>query len=441
MTRTEERLTDALRASAGRVQDGKLRPLPADPAHPEGRHKAWLVPAAAAASVVLVIGLVVTVTGGLRPARSPGPATASGQAVPPGRPPYVAAFPGLAGFSGPVDSPYVVVRSALTGAVTARVATPEAPAHLYLFDNLLAAAPDGRTFYVEFGTEPSTGSSQLPSTRGSQIRIYTFSITSSGSATPMTPVKGGTFVSQFTIAPGGSLAVSPDGSELALTAASNGRTSLGNLPDQILVINLRTGARSTWQGGLDRPGLIMSIADVSWAVGGRSLVFLAQWCSSSADVCVGIAGPPDFRDAQVRSLSVASGGGALDQGPVLLRSSARYPVIVQAFAGPDGGDLTALVMSGRVGTQTPPVRRLTVVRISAATGSVLGTDYRTGYHSSAGVSYSGGLPALAWISPDPSGRYLLFSYATGGDIYVGWLGQGQFHLLTPPRSPSGIPAW
>ena len=63
-----------------------------------------------------------------------------------------------------------------------------------LADDALAAAPDDHTFYVEYNT--------IPVTLSSQIRIYAFSITSSGSATPMTPVKGGTFVGRSQIAAG-----------------------------------------------------------------------------------------------------------------------------------------------------------------------------------------------------------------------------------------------
>ena len=63
MTRIEERLQDALAASAARVRDDRLRPLPAPEPEPgaerKARHRqawrAWLIPAAAAASVLLVI--------------------------------------------------------------------------------------------------------------------------------------------------------------------------------------------------------------------------------------------------------------------------------------------------------------------------------------------------------------------------------------------------
>jgi hypothetical protein len=430
MTRIEERLRDALQASAAKVRDDRLRPLPVPDSRTERRarrrrvHRAWLVPAAAAASVVLLVAAAVAVTGGLRPAASPGRAAAS--PGPAGPPRYIVSF------SDVTMARYVLVQSTLTGAVTARVATPEAPRHERLYDGSLAAAPDGRTFYVEYNT--------LPVTLSSQIRIYTFRITSSGSATPMTPVKGGTFVGQSWTDDVDSLAVSPDGSELALTADRSMRTSLGDFADQIVVINLRTGARNTWQSGLDRPGRSLSIGDLSWAPGGRSLVFLAQWCTSAVDECTGGPAPDNYRDAQARSLSVASGGGALDQGRVLLRTSARFPVIVQAFASPEGGDVTALVLSGPVSTATAQTRHLVVERISAS-GAVLGTEYREDYQSPVNEGFTGGRAALVSISPDPTGRYLLLSDLNGHGFYTGWLGQGKLHLL-PVKVPYYlVPAW
>ena len=78
MTGAEERLRDALHASAGRVADDRLRPLPDHEPQTERRARrrkawrAWLIPAAAAASVALVVSLAVALTGGTLPAPSGG---------------------------------------------------------------------------------------------------------------------------------------------------------------------------------------------------------------------------------------------------------------------------------------------------------------------------------------------------------------------------------
>jgi hypothetical protein len=44
--------------------------------------------------------------------------------------------------------------------------------------------------------------------------------------------------------------------------------------DKIVVIDLRTGARSVWPGGLYRSGKTFTIPDISWTWDGQSIVFL-----------------------------------------------------------------------------------------------------------------------------------------------------------------------
>jgi hypothetical protein len=110
---------------------------------------------------------------------------------------------------------------------------------------------------------------------------------------------------------------------------------------------------------------------------------------------------------------VASGGGPLNSGPVLLRQSARYPVIVAALAGPDGSDLSLLVLSGQVNA-AGEWSMVAVDRVSAVNGSLLGVDYRA----------------------VPSG------YAGNGN-FTGWVGQGHVRLLPSPQPYDGfiITAW
>ncbi len=115
MTRTEERLRDALTAQAAQVRDDRLRPLP-EATDPERRRPAWrnaLIPVAAAASVLLVIALVVAVTRHVT------------QSQPPAAPPP-AAVPSY--FASSVGGGPVEVRSVITGAVIATVAAPTPPA-------------------------------------------------------------------------------------------------------------------------------------------------------------------------------------------------------------------------------------------------------------------------------------------------------------------------
>jgi hypothetical protein len=124
------------------------------------------------------------------------------------------------------------------------------------------------------------------------------------------------------------MAVSPDDTRLALTAArpSHGISAAGFL-DKIVVVGLRTGSQTVWQGGLDRPGSTLVIPDVSWTPDGRSIVFLALWCGSavSFDRCENESGPAAAYGRQVRSVPVASSGGLLSRGTGLLSPGRPVP--------------------------------------------------------------------------------------------------------------------
>ena len=431
MTRIEERLRDAMQASAARVRDDRLRPLPAPEPDPGAERKArrrqawraWLIPVAAAASVLLVIGLVLAVTRHATQTQPP----ASPQVAVPGY--FVRVAPG--GGTPPIE-----VQSVSTGAVIATLRPPKAPRGGALNVGAVAAAPDDRTFYVEYGVVS-------PDINVTETWVLTFSITSSGSVTPLTTVKGGLLSHQPpSLQTWGALAVSPDGSKLALTVDSSdhiSNTSPG-YSDKIIVLDLRTGQRTVWQGGLYRPGKQFSIPDLSWSADGRSLVFLGQWCDPAGQgpSCEGTPGPGGYHDAQVWSLSAAD-GGSLARGRVLLRQSARIPFIAQALGGPGGSDLTIAVLSGQV--RNGDWRVLTVEDVSAVTGAVGHVDY--------GLSLppgQGRLPQQVWLAADPSGQHLLVSYGVDGGFVIGWIGQGALHRLpiTQPYLPNDttlIVAW
>ncbi|HKF74942.1 MAG TPA: hypothetical protein VKF59_02275, partial [Candidatus Dormibacteraeota bacterium] len=237
MTRTEERLQDALRAQAARVEDNRLRPLPALETAPR-RHTAWLVPAAAAMSVLLIVALAVTLAG-----RSHKGAPSAGYpALPAGFPKYFAQF-------GDPPQLDVVIRSTSTGAEVTSVSAPNIQGfRLTPLD--IAAAPDGRTFYVSYRVVDLSKRSDP-----GQIWIYQYTWANHADASQsgsLEWIKGNPFPGNGLLVNGGSMAVSPDGSKLALTDNTK-QLSGQSWPDAIIVVDLRTGARSTWQGGMSRP--------------------------------------------------------------------------------------------------------------------------------------------------------------------------------------------
>ena len=426
MTRTEERLADALHASADRVRDDRLRPFPVLEsaarlgAWRRAAWRAWLVPVAAAASVVLIVGLAVAVTGAPQQAGHGRPGGTGSTTA--GFPEYFAQFIDTINMAGPT----VQVRSSVTGSTVASVPSVKVPGWVLAL-HAIGASPDGHTFYLAYQAFGTVNSSPT-----SQIWIYRLSITGSGAAMPLTRIEGGDIsVGAANYTSGGSLAVSPDGTKLALTIDNTdqrGHDSQG-WADKIVVIDLATGARHVWRGGLYRSGKTFSIPDISWTADGRSLVFLGVWCSypEFSSRCVSTSGPEGYRDAQVRSLSVGTGGGALDRSAVLLAQSARYPFIAAAVAGLAGAELNVVVLSGHTGP-SGSWSKVAVERVSAVNGSLLGVVYRSapqrGEKQPIGVD----------ISPDPSGRYLLLSYRGPGEIYTGWIEAGNLHFL-PVRQP------
>jgi hypothetical protein len=454
MTRTEERLRDALLASASRVRDDALRPLAAPerriPGHARraaSRRRTWLSPLAAAASVALIIIAVVVIVGYLQH-RNNAPGPASPTVGPPG---YYATLEG----NSHTDLEEVVVRATATGAMVARVPDPVAPLppgtgtaappsstatpnpNANLMQPLDIATSDDRTFYVLYGIQTVMGYGDLV--------IDSFHLSSAGQPSSLVQVNGGRLSGQGTVRTGslvvdpriGGFAVSPDNGRiaLALKASSSSTTA-----DEILVVDARTGAHAAWRGGLDRPNATLAIMGLSWTSHGRSLAFLAQWCSPShhdfsnihSDVCIGPA-----RFAQVRELDTTSPGGSLSSARVLLAQSARYPYIARALISPDGTSLTAILLSGPVppdkglGPNAP--ERLSVVRISVATGTVTGTLFQ-------GVD-----PVSVWstLTADSSGRYLMLTHTDvslgpGDTRYaVGWINAGHFRQL--PLNPDGQP--
>jgi hypothetical protein len=247
------------------------------------------------------------------------------------------------------------------------------------------------------------------------------------------------------------LVVSPDGTKLALTFDSTNQAYPGmtGVADKIAVIDLRTGAQSIWQGGLYRPDKnLFTIAGLSWADGGRSLVFLPTWCPAIPNLGAGnqqcATNDTSHRDSEVRSLNVASGGGSLADSAVMLRESAAYPDIAQVVSDQDG-NIDILVLSGPKRSQGQ-LQDVSVFQVPAGNGtaSVL---YRHSFvpgrkETASMTGYS--------LTADPSGRYILFeadyvvSGTPRGEVAfspVGWLDQGAFHALTTGKEFGGTIAW
>jgi hypothetical protein len=391
MTRLERQLTAALGQVAAGVPDETLPPLTA-PDRPARRWMSRYAPLAAAAAVVLVAGIAVVASRNFGTGSTATAARGPQQTSTTAPPRY---------YADVENEGEVVFRATATGRVTATDTGCAGRA------SAVAAASDA-VFYSAC-------------TSG----VYTFDLTKSGTISHVTRLPGG----GLAIAPG-VLAVSPDGGELAVAGAAPQPSGQASAPE-IIVINTRTGARSIWRNGLNRAGNQLSIASLSWTSDGRTLVFLASWCSTPAealDSCTGTRSGPGRYDAQVRALHPAgSSGGRLDSGPVLLTQSGRFPYLAQALISGDGSELIAAVMSGPQDPNDMLPSDLSVVTVSVDTGRQTGVLFR----KKVGEAVT--------MTADESGQYLLI--AAGGGGSHGWLHDGVFHPVPPYNGDGQQMAW
>jgi hypothetical protein len=422
MTSILDRLTDAMSAAASTVREEELRPL----AVPERRRRrsagerwpqsAWAAPVAAAAAVVLVIGLAASVSNGLFGTRRPaGPA-------------YLPAAPHRFYIATDLGSWQTVVRSTATGKVVAVVPVPS----LWVGGSVspaLAAAGNG-TFYLAAFRRGVPGE-----------QVYRFRLTAAGHVTGFARVPGGS------LRPGwaaDALAASPDGSLVAVGAYYTRDHRVGGQlygperSDQLVVIHTATGTQSIWQGGSSARGYkYFRVASLSWTGGGRELAVLGEWCRVASD-SGGEGCPRGERQAQLRAIDpVGRGGGSVLGGRLLLAQSPRIPYLAQALISPDGSVVTAMVLHGRV-VGNPQIsgifpQNLTVEQISVATGRQLSVLYQR--HLGDTSSVSGPMADPLTLIADASGRNLILN---GGicnlhctNEFNGWLDAGRLIPLRP----------
>ena len=341
--------------------------------------------ACAALAALVLAGFGVTVAA----VRSgPGPADVGGFA--PGLPRYYVQEAFQA--SGPV------VRATATGAVTARIKCPWRGARVAGGE---FAATTGPAYFLVCQQTVQRGQEY----RVTGSRIYRFQVTGSGRVSGYSLVPGGVLGKQTAQA----LTASPDGSQVAVTVGPEPIGGAASVPDQILIINTRTGARAVWHG----TAKLFGAEVVSFIHQGRDLVFVGiTKCTPSkhSATC-----------RTLRSVSTAAPGGQIDSSRVLLPLSAllRSPgdYINDVVVSQDGATLTAAVMRspGRGSNQ------VLIVRFSA-TGRQLRVLYRM--RTGNGFMYR-------FFGADPSGRYLLLDAGPTSATVNGWIDHGRLIPLTP----------
>lgn len=430
----EDKLRTALRETAGEIPDDpppplRLSPLAVSRQHdrqrpakqhgakqhgakrprtqrPGPRWPAWTAPLAAAAAIVGVVAVLLTMVHDRPNVEGPsgqGSAAASGLA---GIPPYYVALTIRGNYPDPaaVDSTAAEVRATATGAVLARIAVPRPYVH---FSGVTAAADD-RTFILvaeEKNNPPDQPARYYPPSRFFLLRIDP-AASSPGARVSLRALPVGYIPANNEVH---DLALSPDGTLLAADVGYVGNS-------QLLVFDLATGTRRSWSfktcqqcspssGGLGFGG--MNVDALSWTADGRHLAFVGP---GTATTNAG-GGVTSVTPGPVRLLDVsAPGADLLASSKVVLKwpgSAERLPG--PAWRGvvitPDGQTVVFLEQLQTYG----PTGRLKSVRQLLAKASVA----------------TGKVTAVA-RNLKPVGQYqqVMYTNATGSALVVYYFGLG-----------------
>jgi hypothetical protein len=424
----EDKLRNALRETAGEIPDDppplRLSPLAVSrhqarqrSANQHGakqpwtqrhgpRWPAWAAPLAAAAAIVGLVAVLLTVVHDRPNVEGPsgqGPTTTSVLAA---VPPYYVALTIRGNYPDPAaaGSTAAEVRATATGAVLARIAVPRPYAH---FSGVTAAADD-RTFILvaeEKNNPPDQPARYYPPSRFFLLRIDP-AAASPGARVSLRALPAGYIPANNEVH---DLALSPDGTLLAADVGYIGNS-------QLLVFDLATGTRRSWSfrtckrcspssGGLGFAG--MNVDALSWTADGRHLAFVGQ---GTATTNAG-GGVTSVTPGPVRLLDVsAPGADLLASSKVVLKwpgSAERLPG--PAWRGvvitPDGRTVVFLEQLETYG----PTGRLKSVRQLLAKASVA----------------TGKVTAVA-RNVKPVGQYqqVMYTDATGGNLVVYYFGLG-----------------
>ena len=372
MTRTEERLTDALAAVGSRILDDSLRPLGSDAGFQSARqrwvrHRRWIAPVVATVAVVAVaVGLGVVVPSLSQSGRGTAP-TAAELARSNAIPAYHATV------TGPSDNglkTFVAVYNSATGARVARVVLPT----VYFRDGHMSAlslpditaASNGRTFVLLSAPFP------FPDNRegsfGYATRMFRLQVSDTGvvHVTQLTfHVPSDAFISSPE-----DIDLSPDGTKLAIASDWGcGKTRCARTGIQVL--NLATGAVT---GSWSTHGGNGEVDNLSW-VNARSLAF--EWVPliQRADRIIYQPIPRGSRPYRVLPLSAAPAADLLDASEPVASSDAQKPdfnTVGTVLVTPDGQTVvTSQVTLGSHGHQAEG----RIVELDAHTGQLERTLY------------------------------------------------------------------
>jgi hypothetical protein len=385
VTELEEQLSRELKELSERAQPGAIRPLREPSTRKRPRAVRWLAPVAAVAAVLAVIA-GVSVIG--RPAGGGAPPFAPAEQGPMPHY-YVTVWQTYAGTgNGQVIPTYAVVHDSATGAALATVRVPTlADARGGVQGPSITAAGDDRTFVI-------MEQSDVPRLN----LFYRLRVAANGRSARLSrlPVSVPAYLALTDVA------LSPDGTRLAMDVQHCNAKTQSCPYTGIRVVTIATGAVSSWTTRANGAPF-----NVSWA-GNERVAF--EWQA-------GVRTPPPGQQTGYRLLTLTGAG------PDLMASRP----VGSPSAGPDGSVPAALVTAdGKVVVTSAGAE---VIELSARTGQLL----RVLYTSPGGGS--NGTPGCEVLSLAPSGIHVLVSCSAFGRV-----DGGRFTPLRgfPGPSASGI---
>jgi hypothetical protein len=378
MTRTEERLADALSAVASRITDDSLAPDGLAESRARARLRGtmtrrWLAPFGAAAAVAAVIAIAVAVPR----IGSAGSFTDVGSRNSP--PPYYVSV-------DPDDQ--IIVHSTATGEITDRIPEPDWYGGGNLADAAIASGNGGQ-FAVALNDWSTL-----------QTRIDTFRLTSSGQIAGLTQlairVQGLTQLSA---------SLSPGGSQLALAGVPDDARSVSESdgPSELLIVNLRSDQVRKWTATA-LPVDSYLIEDPSWSAQGRAIRFLLEYCRGGR--VAGINATCSYNWPAAREWTI----GVPRTGPVgTVRSIVALPPGTSQAVPVPGPELVALSVSDRD----------VVVGRYSTSGKLLSVLYRAATPNDLEHAY---------LTVDASGRYVILNQDRSS--VFGWIRRGRLVKLS-----------
>ena len=421
MTQLEERLRADMRAESEQITPGSVAPLqlPAR-AHPAGRPRrrgprhwpAWVTTLAAAAAVTVVLAgtfVVAHIVSG----SGPGPSATGGPPPYSGIPPYYAyAVRGnvysrtINGtqYGAGVIARYVKIRATASGKLL-RTVSPPAPYNAF---EGFAGAANGRTFVFAAHRDRYYGAAKehYKLDQRTPLKFMILRISGSG-RTELSPLS---LPGTLTEAQAPTLALSPDGTQLAVAYGGSGK------PAVVQVITLATGQMRQWTAPppaatpmLGGPG--------AWTSDGRTLAL--------GQMIIQPSGRIRSTPAQVRLLDTTAPGSSLAAASTLVTlrggGGSLFP-----FITPDGTKLIGEMghRSGRAGTITESGA---IAVYSARTGALLQVIGRWQLHGGSPGLLTSARQSVVWSNP--SGSRLIVGMPHGKHNEVGILTGGTFRPL------------